>query len=165
MLPPEVRRLMPGCCGLDVGLLVGPAVSSREERRVRCNCWLIMLIEAWRGGEETKGLVSPEVGRFIARRDGDAPGWRLELRRGEPTWPNAEAPGREPDSKLLVDGCVLLHSDWKREGDPVATDGDPYRTSEGVGEAPSRDMDIGCEKSCSRYRPGRVRSVAFSPVA
>ena len=75
------------------------------------------------------------------------------MRRGEPTWPNAEAPGREPDSKLSFDDRVLLHSDWKREGDPVATEGDPYRTSEGVGEAPSRDMDIGWEKELLSLSP------------
>lgn len=85
MLEPEVRRLMPGCCGFEVGVAASPAASSREDRRVRCSCWLIMLIEAWRGGDETKGLVSPEVGRFMARRDGEAAGWRLELRSGEPT--------------------------------------------------------------------------------
>ena len=89
----------------------------------------------------------------MARRDGDAPGWRLELRSGEPTWPNAEAPGREPDSKLSVMGRDLPHSDWKREGDPVATDGEPYLVSDAVGEAPRRDMDACCENELLSLSP------------
>jgi hypothetical protein len=42
-------------------------------------------MEAWRGGEETNGLVSPDVGRFMARNEGLAPGCKLELRSGDPT--------------------------------------------------------------------------------
>jgi hypothetical protein len=41
MLDPEVTRLIPGWTGLLVML-----VSSRDDSRVRCSCWLIMLIEA-----------------------------------------------------------------------------------------------------------------------
>ena len=127
---------MPGC----IGLLVKP-VSSRPESRVRCICWLSMLIEAWRGGEDTNGLASPDVGRVMARREGLAPGWRLELRRGDPTCPNADAPG-DPDSKPpLYVGCDLPHRDENREGDEVAPFGEPIFKSEAVGEAPSRDME------------------------
>lgn len=129
MLEAEVRRVRPGCWGLEVGRglkgeVLGVAASSREEMRVRCSCWLIMLMEAWRGGDETKGLVSPEEGRLRARREGEAPGCRLELRRGEPTWPKAEAPG-EPDSSESGMGRDLPQSDWKREGDAVAAEGEP----------------------------------------
>jgi hypothetical protein len=46
ILDAEVTRLIPGCRGL----LFNPA-SSRDDKRVRCSCWLIMLIEAWRGGD------------------------------------------------------------------------------------------------------------------
>lgn len=102
-------------------------------------------MEAWRGGEDTKGLVSPEVGRFMARREGLAPGWRVELRSGDPTWPNADAPG-EPDSKPpLVEDCGLPHSDWNREGDAVAALGEPILKSEAVGDAPSLDSEVRCE--------------------
>lgn len=41
MLDAEVTRLIPGW----TGLLVMP-VSSRDDSRVRCSCWLIMLMEA-----------------------------------------------------------------------------------------------------------------------
>lgn len=112
-----------------------------------------MLMEAWRGGEETKGLMSPDVGRFMARREGLAPGWRLELRRGEPTWPNAEAPGSEPDSKPSCMGRDLPHRDWNRDGDAVAADGDPYLVSDAVGEAPSLDMEACCEKELLSLSP------------
>lgn len=108
----EATRLMPGC----IGLLVIPA-SSREDNFVRCSCWLIMLIDAWRGGDETKGLLSPDVGRFMARKDGLAPGCKLEFRSGDPTCPKAEAPG-EPDSNpVSCEGRDFPHSDWNREGD------------------------------------------------
>ena len=93
MLDAEVTRLIPGW----TGLLVMPP-SSRADIRVRESCWLIMDIEAWRGGEARYGLMSPVVGRFMARSEGLAPGWRLELRRGEPTCPKADWPGSEPDS-------------------------------------------------------------------
>jgi hypothetical protein len=93
MLEAEVTRLMPGWTGLPVG-----PVSSRVDRRVRWSCWLIMLMEAWRGGEARYGLMSPVVGRFMARSEGLAPGWRLEIRSGELTCPKADWPGSEPDS-------------------------------------------------------------------
>ncbi len=46
----------------------------------------------WRGGEAKYGDISPGTAwpKLDARRLGLAPGWREELRRGEPTWPNAE---------------------------------------------------------------------------
>lgn len=47
MLLAEVTRLIPGWTGLLVML-----ASSRVDRRVLCSCWLIILIEAWRGGED-----------------------------------------------------------------------------------------------------------------
>lgn len=110
---------------------------SREDSRVRDICSLNMLIEVWRGGEETNGLMSPDVGRFSARNEGLAPGCRLELRRGDPTWPNADAPG-DPDSKPPLDvGWDLPHKDWNRDGEDATPGGDPKAD----GEAPSRDME------------------------
>ena len=47
-------------------------------------------MEDCRGGLARKGETSPDIGWLSARREGLAPGWREELRRGEPTWPNAE---------------------------------------------------------------------------
>jgi hypothetical protein len=82
----------------------------------------------------------------MARSEGLAPGCKLELRSGDPTWPKAEAPG-EPDSKPpLYAGCDLPHRDWKREGDAVDAFGDPILRSDAVGDAPSRDMEARCEK-------------------
>jgi hypothetical protein len=138
MLEPEVTRLMPGCTGLLL-----KTVSSRDDKRVRCSCWLIPLMEAWRGGDARYGLKSPVVGRFIARNEGLAPGWRLEFRSGDPTCPNADCPGSEPDSKLLsyVGPRGFPHIDWKREGDAAAAPGDPYLRSDAVGETPSLDWE------------------------
>lgn len=98
-------------------------------------------MEVCRGGDETKGLASPEAGRFIARSDGLAPGWKLELRSGEPTWPNADAPGDPDSNPPLCAGCDLPHKDWNREGDEVAPEGEPNFKSDAVGEAPSRDRE------------------------
>lgn len=112
---------------------------------MRCICSLSMFIDVWRGGDETKGLVSPDTGRFIARSEGLAPGCKLELRRGDPTWPKADAPG-DPDSKPpLYAGCDLPQRDWNREGEDVAPFGDPILRSDAVGDAPSLDMEARCE--------------------
>lgn len=49
----------------------------------------------------------------MARSEGLAPGWRLELRSGEPTWPKADCPGNEPVSNPVsyVGPRGLAHMD------------------------------------------------------
>lgn len=99
-------------------------------------------MEDCRGGDETNGLMSPEVVRFIARSEGLAPGCRLEFRSGDPTCPNADCPGAEPDSNpLSYVGRDLPHKDWKREGDAAAVDGDPILPSDAKGDAPNLERD------------------------
>jgi hypothetical protein len=62
-----------------------PADSARP-RRVRCNCWDIMLMEDCRGGEARYGEMSPELlDRATGLDLGLAPGCSEELRNGEPT--------------------------------------------------------------------------------
>jgi len=46
-------------------------------------------MEDWRGGLAKEGDMSPAI--LVGRMLGLARGWRDELRRGDPTWPNAEA--------------------------------------------------------------------------
>lgn len=151
MLDPEVTRVTPGWMGL---LESAASSDARDDSRVRDNCWLIMLMEACRGGEEMNGFAWSLVGRETARRDGLAPGCRLEFRRGEPTWPNAEAPGSEPDSNPpSCDGRDLPHRDWKREGDDATPEGDPILTSEAVGEAPSLESEFLCESEFPSLSP------------
>ena len=79
----------------------------------------------------------------MARNEGLAPGWRLEFRSGDPTCPNADCPGNEPDSKFAsyVGPRGFPHIDWKRDGDAATAPGDPYLKSDAVGETPS----LACE--------------------
>ena len=49
-------------------------------------------MELWRGGDARNDIESTEFpDRAIGRELGLAPGWREELRRGDPTCPNTEA--------------------------------------------------------------------------
>lgn len=139
MLDPDVTRFTPGWMGLMLGTASSEA---RDESRVRDSCWLIMLIEACRGGEEMNGFACSFVGRETARRDGLAPECKLEFRSGEPTWPNADAAGSEPDSNPpSCCGRDFPHNDWNREGEDATPPGDPTLTSDAVGEAPNRDSE------------------------
>jgi hypothetical protein len=141
MLEAEASRFMPGC----IGTLGGPPSSeARDDSRVRCSCWLIMLIEACRGGEETNEFAS-FCGRVMARSEGLAPGCKVELRSGEPTCPNCEP--TEPDSKAVSCVGLLPQIDWNREGD------DPGFASDAVGEAPSLEKEARCESELPSLSP------------
>lgn len=104
------------------------------------------------GGEETNELPSP-AGRGNARRDGLAPGCKLEFRSGEPTWPKAETLGSDPDSVPSLFERCFPQRDWNLDGDEVAPDGEPTLTSDMVGEAPSLENEARCESERPSLSP------------
>ena len=86
----ETWRVEFGCRELEAEESVLDS-EALEPRRARESCCEIMDMEDWLRGLEKEGKEgegSPEP--FVARREGLAPGWREELRRGEPTWPKVE---------------------------------------------------------------------------
>jgi hypothetical protein len=122
------------------------------------------------GGLERNGLTSPEIGRDIARRDGLAPGWRDELRKGEPTWPKAEAaaeseasfwrpaknaPNRDGEA---VDGDPTLELDSLGVPSPESA----WRWSSSLVREKRRIFSCGVNNSCRLFGTRSSSNAKFS---
>ena len=100
-------------------------------------------MHAGRGGLDTDGPSSPEIGLVVARNDGLAPGWSDELRSGDPTGPNWLADSVESF-------CRPAKKAPKRDGEAV--EGEPTFEPESAGE-PNPESD--CRGSSSAFRENR----------